>query len=308
MTATRTLPSMPGLAGLYARALGGGIPLIGRAPGLAGSGAEEPPRLRVEGVRVDPAHLEAYRRLCGFAPGDRLPATYPQAVAFPLILALLTDPAFPFPALGTLHIGNRIVERAPLTDADTLDYEVIVEDTANHARGRTVTVVTHARVDGRIAWSGEMDLLHRETPAPEASRTPGSRDLDVPAAPPSGPHVWRLPSNLGRRYAAMTGDRNPIHLSSVTARPFGFRRHIAHGMWTHARAMAEIANRLPESYWVDVEFKKPISLPGRVRFGARDLGSAVDFGVRGMAGEPHLLGRVHRPEHAIPADIARRPD
>jgi acyl dehydratase len=142
-----------------------------------------------------------------------------------------------------------------------------------------------------------MDLLHRERAGrPVSDQVPpadGARpDPDVPAEPPRGPQVWRLPGDLGRRYAAVSGDRNPIHLTDLTAKPFGFSHHIAHGMWTHARALAELDNRLPDAYRVEVAFKKPITLPGTVEFGARDVDGRLDFAVTSRSGSPHLLGRV----------------
>jgi acyl dehydratase len=81
---------------------------------------------------------------------------------------------------------------------------------------------------------------------------------------------WRLPGDLGRRYGAVSGDRNPIHLHALTARAFGFPRAIAHGMWTKARALAALEATLPDAYTVDVAFKKPILLPGRVTFAAEE--------------------------------------
>jgi acyl dehydratase len=260
----------------------------------------------VGGVDVDRARVAGYRRLCGFPASDLLPPTYPQVVAFPLVLELLADPAFPFPALGTLHIGNRIVVRAPIPEGAPLELEVSAAEPLQHPRGRQVTVVVDVRTGGAAVWKAEMDLLHREAdPRHDADSAPPPRELDVPDEPPNGPQVWRLPSDLGRRYAAVSGDRNPIHLAALTARPFGFRRHIAHGMWTHARALAEIANRLPDEYWVDVAFRRPVSLPGTVRFGARSVGAGVDFGLAAMTGETHLLGRVHPAERVRPAAAAR---
>jgi acyl dehydratase len=255
----------------------------------------------VENVAVDLRHLAEYRRVCGFAPGDRLPATYPQTVAFPLILALLTDPGFPFGAMGTVHIGNAIAYTRPLTSGDRLDYEVAAGPPTDHPRGKAVGVQIAASAGGELVWRADMELLHREralsTPTGGQSPRP-----DLPAAPPTGPQVWRLGSDLGRRYATVSGDRNPIHLADLTAKSFGYRRHIAHGMWTHARALAELENRLPDAYDVDVAFKKPVSLPGAVTFGARVFDDRIDFGVssrsRGEAGAsdstavPHLLGRV----------------
>ena len=58
--------------------------------------------------------------------------------------------------------------------------------------------------------------------------------------------VWEMPSNLGRRYGAIAGDRNPIHMWPITARLFGFKRHIIHGMWLLGRAIAEVEADIPD--------------------------------------------------------------
>ena len=93
--------------------------------------------------------------------------------------------------------------------------------------------------------------------------------------------------DLGRRYAAVSGDRNPIHLSAPTAKAFGFPRAIAHGMWTKAHGVAALD--LPGAFTVDVEFRRPILLPGRVTFAAGEAG----FSVRDADdGTPHLEGTV----------------
>jgi acyl dehydratase len=299
---TRTLASMPGLAGLYARAVGGAIPVVGRALGLAADGSGTPPALRVGGVTVDRDHLAAYRRLCGFGPGDRLPATYPQAVAFPLVLAVLTDPAFPFGAIGAVHIRNTIAYARPLTVLDRLDYEVAAGSPSPHPRGHSVVVELSGTADGERVWSAEMELLHREPASTAGAESESAeregREPDLPADAPSGPARWRLPADLGRRYAAISGDRNPIHLADLAAKPFGFSRHIAHGMWTHARALAELDNRLPDAYSVEVAFKKPVTLPGTVVFGARELADRIDFGLTSRPKDPdgapatHLHGRI----------------
>ncbi len=100
-----------------------------------------------------------------------------------------------------------------------------------------------------------------------------------------------MSGDLGRRYGSVSGDRNPIHMHALSARLFGFPQAIAHGMWTKARCLAALEARLPDAYTVAVSFKRPILLPGRVRFDARDDGS---FTVR-SAERPetiHLEGTV----------------
>ena len=83
---------------------------------------------------------------------------------------------------------------------------------------------------------------------------------------------WKLGGDLGRRYAAVSGDRNPIHMHALTAKPLGFPAAIAHGMWTKARCLAALEPRLPDSFTAEVAFRRPILLPGRVEFSSRPAG------------------------------------
>lgn len=116
---------------------------------------------------------------------------------------------------------------------------------------------------------------------------PGGGELVEPAV------RWTLPGGLGRRYASVSGDRNPIHLSALTARPFGFRGAIAHGMWTAARCLAEVDHRLPEAYTLDIRFRRPVPVPSLVSFGARPAGTrGYRFAVIGQGGRVLTLGTV----------------
>ncbi|HSS67655.1 MAG TPA: MaoC/PaaZ C-terminal domain-containing protein, partial [Nocardioidaceae bacterium] len=194
-------------------------------------------------------------------------------------------------------IGNRIVYGRRLDASDVLDYEVAAGPPTPHPRGRAVVVEIVVSTGGERAWSAAMELLRRE---PAASTPAAAPELasDLPEVTPIGPARWQLASDLGRRYAAVSGDRNPIHLADLTAKPFGFSHHIAHGMWTHARALAELDNRLPGEYSVEVAFKKPIRLPGTAFFGARTEVDCIDFGLSSPSADPalpetpHLLGRL----------------
>jgi acyl dehydratase len=220
-------------------------------------------------------------------------------LAFPLHLVVMTDPAFPFAPLGVVHIGNAIKQLRPLTVDDRPDLTVSCGPVGPHPRGRRVALLTEATIDDEVVWQSESVMLSRdragsaeERPA-SAAAAPEESAPAVPEQAPSGPQTWRLPSSLGRRYAAVSGDRNPIHLYDLTAKPFGFRRHIAHGMWTKARCLAELHNRLPEAFRVEVSFRKPLPLPGSAMFGARTFGDHVDFGVSSAtSGSAYLLGRI----------------
>lgn len=102
-------------------------------------------------------------------------------------------------------------------------------------------------------------------------------------------------ADIGRRYARASGDYNPIHLSAATARPFGFPRPIAHGMWTLARCVAELERRGgPVAGEAFVRFKRPVFLPSTLRLEAsEDDGSRLTFRVLDVeSGTVCLTGRL----------------
>ncbi|MBS1869993.1 MAG: hypothetical protein JSS99_10040 [Actinobacteria bacterium] len=251
----------------YARAALPLVPGASLLPFVAGRGKQMPAlERRVDGVSVDPAHLADYARVCGFTLRDTLPATYLHMPAFPLHMQLMTDGKFPFPAVGLVHLRNRITVHRPARVSEVFDVVVRTTPIEPHPKGRTFAIVSEARVDGELVWEERSTMLRRGGGSGEAAS--GSAPL-TDGQTRGAPVTWTLPGDLGRRYGSVSGDRNPIHMHALTARAFGFKQAIAHGMWTKARALAAL-EPLPDAYTVDVEFKKPIFLPGRVTFAADD--------------------------------------
>ena len=103
----------------------------------------------------------------------------------------------------------------------------------------------------------------------------------------------KVPDDIGRRYGAVSGDRNPIHLYGVTAKLFGFPSAIAHGMWLKARTLAALEGRLPAAYTVDVAFKTPVLLPSTIAISAAAANQGWTLDVRNARnGKPHLTGTI----------------
>jgi acyl dehydratase len=286
---------------LFARAGAAMIPGASRLPLVGGERAGEVPDLvlTLDDVAVDRERLAAYDRVCKFPLRDALPATYPHMLAFPLHLALMTDPGFPFPALGLVHIGNRIVQHRPIGADERLDLRVWATALEPHPRGVKFTLRSEARVGDELVWQESSTILKRgESSAGEERRPSSDEELPVTA-------TWRLPGDLGRRYASVSGDLNPIHIHPLTAKLFGFPTAIAHGMWTKARCLAALDPHLPDRFTFDVAFKKPILLPATVEFSEREKPAepadsaeradpvGIRFAVRGAGkGTPHVDGAV----------------
>jgi hypothetical protein len=211
-------------------------------------------------------------------------------LAFPLQLSLMTDPSFPFGAIGLVHISNRITQHRPIRDAELLQIDVWATPIEDHAAGKQFSLRSEVRVGEELVWEEVSTNLKRgersSTSRASESTLPSARDLPATS-------TWALSGDLGRRYAAVSGDYNPIHIHPLSARLFGFPSAIAHGMWTKARCLAALGPELPDSFTVEVAFKRPILLPGKVEFCERGAADGIDFGVRDPAkGKSHLDGRV----------------
>ena len=282
---TVELSSEPSLARLYAQAV--------LAPLMPGGDAELPGRRVVlRGAAVDPERVAGYARVCGFGMRSTVPPTYPHVLAFPLHLCLMTDRSFPFRVLGMVHIANRIDVLAPITVGASLDLSVWAEDLRPHRRGRQFDVVAEALLDGEPAWRARSTYLSRDGNGDGAS-APGTEAEDTDVGDIEVSAEWRIPGDIGRRYAAVSGDRNPIHLHALSARLFGFPTAIAHGMWTKARCLAAFEGRTPGRFTIAVRFKSPLRIPGRARLlsGARTDGWR--FRVESPDGEhTHLVGSI----------------
>jgi acyl dehydratase len=295
-TEEKVLSSAPGMLPLFARAGAAMIPGASKLPFLGGGErSEEVPELtlKLEDVQLDRDRLAAYTRVTKFPLRDQLPPTYPHILAFPLHLSLMTDRRFPFPALGLVHIANEIVQRRPIRVTEELQIRVHATPLEQHPRGKQFNLRTEVTVGDEAVWEEGSTILKRGESSHSGS-SPAAKREEPPELPATA--TWRLPGDLGRRYASVSGDMNPIHMHPLSAKAFGFPTAIAHGMWTKARCLAALHPRLPDSFRVDVKFGKPILLPATVEFGERETAGAIAFNVRGAGkGTPHLDGSVSFP-------------
>ena len=288
---TVQLDHRPGLGRLYAKA-------VATARSRRG---DQLPETSVEmaDVTIDREQLASYAEVCGFRHSDVLPPTYPHVLAFPLAMTLMVDPSFPFPLPGLVHVANRITQQRTLRADERLTLRVRATNLRPHPRGRQFDMTIDAAVAGEPVWAEASTYLRRE----RASSKPASSNPSTSSTPsPSGGEqgggiaptaIWRIPRNIGRRYAAVSGDINPIHLNPLVARLFGFRRAIAHGMWLKARCLAALEGRLPHVLTAEVEFKSPVLLPSTVGFSSQLKGSTWAIAVfQRSSGRAHLNGSI----------------
>ncbi|GIG21546.1 acyl dehydratase [Cellulomonas chitinilytica] len=293
MTSTVVLPGVPALAGVYARGAGAsGRLAVARRLGRAPSALPDVV-YTVSGVRADPQQLTAYQHLLGEPASDRLPAGFVHVLAFPVATALMARTDFPLPLAGLVHLSNHVEQHRPVTLDDPLDVRAWAADLRAHRSGTQVDLVTEVRTGDTLAWRGVSTYLARGIRL-GGDGAPASDEERVPFVPPTPTGRWRLAADTGRRYAAVSGDRNPIHLSSLSAKALGFPRAIAHGMYTAARALADVGAARGDAYVWSVEFAGPVLLPGTVtvRVAHDDADGFTFAGWDARSGKPHLTGTV----------------
>ena len=280
------LDRMPESGGLALKALGS----VRRKP----KPDVELPRMSVslKDVRFEAERLRAYRAICGFPEGGAVPVPWPQVHAIGLQMHLLAQKEFPLPLIGLVHLRNRIVQERELGADESFAVTVGVVGHQRTERGLEFDLeTTYAEASGRVVWSAVATVLHRSKGGggrrkPQPPREDESRLAEYAAID--------APEDIGRRYGRIAGDMNPIHLYPLTAKLLGFERHIAHGMWSLARACALVAPHLGRAVReLTVQFRQPLFLPGRaaLRYGAD--GDGYSFALIGRdSGKTHLNGAL----------------
>jgi hypothetical protein len=270
--------------------------MVSRKPALVPDGGEVPRiQARLAKVVIDRAHLAAYSEICGAAAGATLPIAYPHILAMPLHLAMLGAEAFPVKLLGLVHVSNRIAMRQPLSADEPAEIRAWIEGHRDTERGQEFDLHTEYVVAGEPLWDETCTFLARRrassgTKSSQAAASSG----DIPDAVAVKSSSFRAPAGLGRRYGFISGDVNPIHLSDLTARAFGFPRAIAHGMWSLGRLASDFEPaQFDGGCELSVAFKLPIFMPAWLMLQRWPIENGSGFALRDAQGEkPHLTGTL----------------
>jgi acyl dehydratase len=270
--------------------------LLDRSPSLLKDGRSLPPiDAAIRGITADPRAVQQYAEVCGFDTESQvLPVTYPHVLAMPLHMAMLQHPAFGVRLMGLVHLRNRIEQFRPLDLQEVMDIRCELAGPVETERGQEFDLHTMVSASDQIVWEeSSVFLARRKTrDKPRAEATARAEHLTGQGIRTTS---FQVPSDIGRRYAKVSGDINPIHLTVVTARLFGFPRAIAHGMWSMARVVAELCalgDPIGASV-LNVGFKTPVLLPSWVQLSSHRSDSDLRFELKTSDGErPHLVGQI----------------
>lgn len=220
-----------------------------------------------------------------------LPPVFPAVATFMTHLKHLSDPKFPFQAMGTVHIRTLIEQVRALRVDEVVCYRCWVEGHREVERGIEFDMVTEASVNDEVISTTIMTMFRK-----------GARGRRDGARPPIPVHnhlvahdsSWTVDPWTARRYARLTGDINPIHLSTLTAKVLGFKGMMLHGMWSLGRACAmHPVQMMGNNIRIESEFKLPVFLPATLRYRWWEEDGVLEMRVMDAnASKPHMIGRL----------------
>ena len=271
--------------------------VLGKKPYVAPEGTTiEPVELEARRVVLSAAHLQRYREVCAVPAGVELPPAYLHLVAMPMHMQLFVVKNFPVKVLGLIHLRNTIRVLQPVELRAPLRLTVYFDTMRLTDFGQEYDFLTRYEQNGTAVWEEVSTMFARgNTPPKEGSKRPS---IERAAMPSSGvsTETLEVADKTGWRYARVSGDFNPIHLTVRTAQMFGFKQVVAHGMWSLGRCLAAAASHLPKgAMQIDTQFKLPVYIPSQALSRTWNAGDHVEIAMCTMRGDRLHLAMQVRP-------------
>lgn len=220
----------------------------------------------------------------------------PHVTGLRLSMALLTHPRWPIPIWKALQFRNRL----RLIGALRVDHpgDLHVQACAWRVHGKGLEVDLHARYlqDGAPVWESINAFYYRgrygtaldhgePRGAPIASPT-----LDPAAAPLA---QWRIDADRRFEFCRMTGDYNPLHLTTAYAHRMGFAAAFPHPQRVAAQCLGHLAATGAPPRELDLWIKGPAfyGAPATLRQAPGDGGQDFALWVEGEE-RPALVGSL----------------
>ena len=203
-----------------------------------------------------------------------------HSMCFPVSLALLTDVRVPIQPLGTVVTSQAWDLSVPVPGEAELELTGRVAAMTRDKTGVSVIIECSLSRDGAVCYtectsyldkSGKGEpavvgqvpgLMERVPTLRQDFGTNGTGYLDVGQR--SAHCSVRFGTQTGKKWAHLTGDINPIHVSKASARAFGYRSVILHGAAIDAWAARELGISGERPCRGAAAFRAPVLLPAHL--------------------------------------------
>jgi len=253
-----------------------GLPASGELPALVE---------RWHALRIDRAHLAAFRQATGNPGETAISILYPHVLGFRLQMALLTRPRFPLPIWNALQIRNRLIRHRHIDPDAVFDLETRTGACRRVDKGLEVDLHSRLEQAGDCVWESVVSYFYRGRISPALAASPAPRAPELAASDVLA--QLRMPSRGGWRFGALTGDYNGLHLSDWYARRFGFRAASLHPQRAAGICLAKLRGPSSAAQRLDLWIKGPVFYGSAATLHADLSGDALGFGLS-VASDPRM--------------------
>ncbi len=246
--------------------------------------------------KANPEKILKYCQICDFSPDLQhpVPISYFQTLFVGLLGKFITSKEFPINPLGLIHIFQSFHQIRPVSVNEILDLSCKLERMTQTQKGIESDFSLEVRIKDELVWQGRSIFLTK------SNKKRKKRKLIKDTIPFEKKEAIDVSCGMGRKYAVASGDYNPHHLFDIFAKLFGFKKAIAHGMWSIARVVASLEKfmgPLADEIKIDASFKRPIFMPASLALGfEQDKNQCINFELKdNLSGIPHLKGRLTTP-------------
>ncbi|GMH75788.1 hypothetical protein TrLO_g2664 [Triparma laevis f. longispina] len=258
---TFTMSKLPSLGGIYLRAVASFI----KSSTLPKGQTTIPSiTLNVSSLgQFDTKHITSFKSQVNISKvlEDHLPSTYLQCVTMSMPMEILSRTDFNI--LGSLHESCKIKSFRPVSTSESLSAsatlipEVELSD-KNDVLLRIALTINDSNNEPVQTIENKYRILNPKRHLIKSER--------VKTEPPNYAEWERFefsyPVTAGRTYAGLNGDINPIHVSPLAAKLFGYKSCIAHGMFSVCN-MFSLDDDTGKNEVLG-EFIRPVILPEKV--------------------------------------------
>lgn len=212
-----------------------------------------------DAFQFDEKTVNDYAAACGLKiENGRIPVLFPHSYFGPLHLKMLTDENFPLGMLGALHLRNHLIQSQALVLGKTYALKLAFTGERRRPQGLEIDYRTEIRDADRVVWESLTTFLVRKKfkqEDPESDYAQSIKGIESGAIV----NTFPVPKNTGKRFGLITKDINPIHMSRLMAKAFGFERDLCHGMWALGKSLGLVKGvDYDRPVRIDVAFKGPL--------------------------------------------------
>jgi len=197
---------------------------------------------------------------------NAVPITYFYLLSQRVHTALMVEKEFPLPIPGMIHIRTHIelIEDHRKEDPIKIEAEVFI---SNKEEGSLLPEFkeTYTQNGVKIAEVKSSYLVKRKSKKSKSKKRSNSIIENVEQNWLAT--KWKLKGSDSFSYAKLSGDFNPIHISTLFAWMAGFKSKIIHGWYMGSKIISSIEKEtdMPAKA-IDIQFLHAITLPHELNF------------------------------------------